>query len=521
MTAEERLIRYYKDAYKKLIEKLLKLPPGASWERYYKRLLKEIEATVAKLNKAAANELAELVKKAYTAAEAKALRALPGGPFGGLNREAMRLVAENAVDELVEANRFFGRRLADNIRKIGLDATAEKLATAQTVREARRRIIEMMASEGLTAMVDSAGRSHRLDSYAELVARTTTREATNTATMETGRQLGYDLVKISTHYPTCEVCAPVQGRVFSVSGKDKRFPALSDVPGYDKGFKTIHPNCRHVLTITVEALWTDEERAKYLADARKPIRGDTRTQSEIDRYNAMQAEKRVRWQDRRQWEKYRARLGDNVPKTFSGFRNMKKSRSQNWRLLEAQYKDMQYYDKAVRNEPDITKIISETAENLGLGTAGLEYRVKSKDSYLRKIRSNFSPDGNTYEIKDILRYTFIAGPNDLVDKTFLAIDELEKMGYTTIEIKNSWNDEQNPYKGINTVVKAPNGQKFEIQYHTPESVKLKDGSLHAIYEKARLLDPKSEEFLRLTDEMFKLSSVLTVPDGIWRIRNKR
>ncbi len=323
MTAEERLIKYYKDSYEKLLEKLSKLPPGASWKYYYKRLLKEIEKTVKELNVTAARELTEMVQKAYSAAEAKTLSALPGGPFGGLNREAMWLVAENAVDELANANRYFGRHMDDSIRQIGLDAIAEKLSTAQTVREARQRIIEMMADRGFTAMVDSTGRRHRLDSYAELVARTTTREATNTATTETGTQLGYDLVKFSSHYPTCEVCAPIQGRVFSISGKDKRFPALSNVPGFDKGFKTIHPNCRHVLVITVEALWTDEERERYLAEASMPIRGDTRTQAEVDRYNSMQAEKRDRWQDRRQWEKYRTKYPEYCQKTLSTFRQDK------------------------------------------------------------------------------------------------------------------------------------------------------------------------------------------------------
>lgn len=323
MTPEERLVAYYKNSYARLIKKIADMPPGAAWEGFYKRLLKEIEKTVADLNMAAAKDLTELVKKAYTESEVKALNAIQAGPFGGLNRKAMWLVAENAVDDLTNANQFFGRHLTDIIRQIGLDATAEKLSSGQTVREAKKRIVERMYTNGLTAMVDSAGRAHRLDSYAELVARTTTREATNTATMETGRQLGYDLVKFTTHYPTCEVCAPVQGRVFSVSGKDKRFPALSSVPGFDKGFKTIHPNCRHVLVVTVEALWTAEERERYLADAQMPVRGDTRAQAEIEKYNALQAVKRERWQDRRQWEKYRAQYPDYCHKTFASFRQDK------------------------------------------------------------------------------------------------------------------------------------------------------------------------------------------------------
>jgi hypothetical protein len=349
MTAAERLVKYYKDAYKRLLKKISELPPGSGWQRYYRRLVREIEKEVAKLDGEAAKQLAELVKKTYSAAEAKALSDIQAGPFGGLNRSAMRLIAENAVDQMVEANHYFGRHLADAIRQIGLDAIAEKLSAGQTVREARKRLIERLQSDGMTTVSGGAGRKYRLESYAELVARTTTREATNTATTSTGEQLGYDLVKFSTHYPTCEVCAPIQGRVFSISGKDTRFPALSEVPGFDKGFKTIHPNCRHVLVLTVEALWTDAEREKYLADAGKPLRGDTRTQQEVDAYNATQAEKRDRWQDRRQWEKYRAALGDDAPKTFSAFRAVKRADGESWAELQGTYKDVSWQLKCQKN----------------------------------------------------------------------------------------------------------------------------------------------------------------------------
>jgi len=340
MTAQDRLLKYYKDAFEQLLRKISSAP-GADWNRYYKRLLKEIEKAVAELDKAAAMELAEITQKAYSAAEAKALAAIQeaAGPFGGkLNRNVIQLIAENAVDEMVSANHYFGRRLADNIRQIGLDAIAEKTATAQTVRKAQKRIIQRLKADGMTSVTGDAGKQYRLDSYAELVARTTTREATNTGTTNTAEQLGYDLVKFSSHYPTCEVCAPIQDRVFSISGKDPRFPPLSSVPGFDKGFKTVHPHCRHVLVITIEALWTPEERARYLADAGKPVRGDTRTQQEVDRYNAMQAEKRDRRQDRRQYDKYRALLGDDAPKTFSAFRAIKQADDTKWKLMQRDYK---------------------------------------------------------------------------------------------------------------------------------------------------------------------------------------
>ncbi|MEL7571314.1 MAG: head morphogenesis protein, partial [Eubacteriaceae bacterium] len=91
-------------------------------------------------------------------------------------------------------------------------------------------------------------------------------------------------------------------------------------------------------------------------------------------------------------------------------------------------------------------------------------------------------------------------------------------GYTTINIYNTWNYEFYPYKGINTVVKTPDGIVFELQYHTPESYKLKNGELHKLYEKQRLLeDTSSDEYIELNNKMIELSNILTKPIGIERI----
>ena len=519
MTVQDRLLKRYKKSFEELLKRIESKEARGVWAGYEKQLLREIQKAVKELDASASKDLEQLVKEAYIASEENALRAVSARIGRGLNRNAMQLVMENAIDTMVEANHYFGRHAQDRIRKIGLDAIAEKLSMGQTVREAQRRILETLQAEGMQIKVGTSGRTMQLDKYAELVARTTTREATNTAMTSTGEQLGYDLVKFSTHYPTCEVCALIQGRVFSISGKDKRFPALSSVPGFDKGFKTIHPHCRHVLVITVEALWTDEERAKYLEDAMKPVRdGDTRSQAEVEAYNSAQAKKREQWQDRRQYAQYQTKLGEAAPKTFASFRSIKTANGKAWGILEAQNRGMVYYDRAVKNEPEITAAVKDIAGQVGMEPSGLEFRIKSKESYLRKIKSNYSPDGNEYEIKDILRYTYTAPPGALADKTMQSLDTFKKMGYTVDEVKNTWLAKNAAYRGINTVITAPGGQKFELQFHTPESFDLKDGELHQLYEKARVMDPDSEEYISLQKQMRNLSGKLTVPPGIERVK---
>ena len=149
--------------------------------------------------------------------------------------------------------------------------------------------------------------------------------------------------------------------------------------------------------------------------------------------------------------------------------------------------------------------------------AGIEYRIKSKESYLRKIRSNYNPNGNEYEVKDILRYTYTASSDKLTEVTLKAIESYRNMGYNTDAIKNYWLNKRNPYNGINTIVKATNGQKFELQYHTPESYSVKD-AMHGLYEKWRVLDKSSLEAVELRKQMNQMSSCLEIPHNISEVK---
>jgi hypothetical protein len=61
-----------------------------------------------------------------------------------------------------------------------------------------------------------------------------------------------------------------------------------------------------------------------------------------------------------------------------------------------------------------------------------------------------------------------------------------------LNIYSYWNNNRNPYKDVNCVFLSPHGQRFEVQFHTPESFKLKNGDLHKLYEEYRLDSTTSE-----------------------------
>lgn len=176
------------------------------------------------------------------------------------------------------------------------------------------------------------------------------------------------------------------------------------------------------------------------------------------------------------------------------------------------------YEKALVNEEEITSAVKKVGESVGLNPYGLENRIKSKRRYLEKLENNI--ESGKKEINDVLRYTLgTDNPRMLIKKMNQAFDSFSKLGYNTVVLKNTWVDHNNPYKGINSVVVAPNGQKFEVQYHTKESFEIKE-RMHGLYEKARRIDDKnSEQYLALQDEMIEMSKALTIPDGIERIES--
>lgn len=330
------------------------------------------------------------------------------------------------------------------------------------------------------------------------------------------KSLGVEEYKVvaTLDLKTSSVCRSMDGKVFKMS--DYKIGVTAN---------PFHPNCR-----STTAPYFEDSKGQRAAE--NPVTGKevyvdkNMTYPEwYDKYvkenpEAVLKEKKLKnaGTDKKQYDYYKQRLGEeNLPKTFDEFQDIKYTDTTEYGILKSQVKGMTYYDKAILNEPDITAQVKKVAESTGMETMGLEYRIKGKDSYLRKIRSNYSPTGNEYEVKDIVRYTYTAPPDELTEKALKAIDTHKDLGYNTIEVKNYWLNKHNPYNGINTTISTPDGQRFELQYHTLESYEVKD-KMHSDYEKWRLMDKSLDEAQELRKTMFMQSTGMTVPKNIEKVR---
>jgi hypothetical protein len=77
--------------------------------------------------------------------------------------------------------------------------------------------------------------------------------------------------------------------------------------------------------------------------------------------------------------------------------------------------------------------------------------------------------------------------------------------------KNSWDAAE--YKGINTRWVTQEGQRFEVQFHTPDSFHAKQYVTHGAYERIR--NPLTTDTEREELEAFQreVCSRIQVPDG--------
>jgi hypothetical protein len=173
-----------------------------------------------------------------------------------------------------------------------------------------------------------------------------------------------------------------------------------------------------------------------------------------------------------------------------------------------------------RVERSITADIrtTERENTYGCWLEGFKNRLKGDDRLKEKVAEGLAtadPDARPEEIisqiPDAIRYTF-CGRLETYTRAYYDIKgRLENLGYEMYQSKNLWDDAE--YKGINTRWVTPEGQRFEIQFHTPESFHAKQYVTHRAYERLRNPLTRDAERPALEDFQRDVSAWIQVPVG--------
>lgn len=226
--------------------------------------------------------------------------ALTGGLAGALN-EAYNETAQKAAvqaakqigEDALEVK--FSKARLDNVLQIIHSGSVtdfcavlthkmgEQVVTA--LRAAVMEVLRRQAVEGLSAaeankelqaawarvandantykFVDRGGRVWENARYFQMLVRTNSWRIWREIYLDTIASMGEDLVRISSDSgpEQCKVCKAWEGRILSVSGKDKRFPSYQDA----RAAGVFHPNCTHRLQAVLEGL-TDDDLEEQAAE---------------------------------------------------------------------------------------------------------------------------------------------------------------------------------------------------------------------------------------------------------------
>jgi hypothetical protein len=182
-------------------------------------------------------------------------------------------------------------------------------------------------------------------------------------------------------------------------------------------------------------------------------------------------------------------------------------------------------EQVARAEGGISEDIKQAASDCSRPTwlGGFEFRLKSAERIREKVAGKLEaePDRSLAEIvrtiPDAIRYTFCFDSTNYTSGFADIKDKLEASGYEMYYTKNFWLNTE--YKGVNTRWITPEGQRFEVQFHTAESFHAKQEATHLAYERIRDPGTSDHERSELQEFQREVSGWVPVPLGAQDIAN--
>ena len=175
--------------------------------------------------------------------------------------------------------------------------------------------------------------------------------------------------------------------------------------------------------------------------------------------------------------------------------------------------------QAAAAEPAVTAALVRLAQGAGGELVKLEHRLKTEASAVRKVRLQLheTPSAHPEDVtlQDMLRYTMAlpdTPPGNYVRAVHEVLAVLEAEGHEVVTIKNYWPTGDN-YSGVNSVLKTQDGLPWELQFHTPESLKVQADTRDE-YEELRQEGTPEARKRALFDAMTAAWDEVPLPVGV-------
>jgi hypothetical protein len=169
-----------------------------------------------------------------------------------------------------------------------------------------------------------------------------------------------------------------------------------------------------------------------------------------------------------------------------------------------------------RLSADAQAIEQENKDTYGGWLEGFEQRIKGEDRLEEKVTEQAAAEKDQSasevlgRIPDVIRYTYCLKSDNYTAGYYDIKERFESRGHEMHYSKNYWTNPE--YKGVNTRWETPEGQRFEVQFHTPDSFHAKHHVTHFAYERIRNSTSRAE-LRELHAFQREVSSWIQIPDG--------
>lgn len=263
-SASQVLAGYYRTAAKQLAAIVIDPPGGTENGRSYRRAraadqLNQVRRIQRKLDQLVSAWTGEAITMAYRAGRDLGRRQVieagvridptKEGSFALVGARSAAVFAADTFETLKAASKGMTERVESVLRKtadVGLSRADLNTILAggvitgqprQTIRTLREELRAINGDKVTVVGKDGVGRDYDVGYYAEMVARTQTRQATVVARHERLQEADLDLVMVIGRVSD-NFCSAYLGMVFSLSGKSDKYPSIDEIDG-----PPFHPNC--------------------------------------------------------------------------------------------------------------------------------------------------------------------------------------------------------------------------------------------------------------------------------------
>lgn len=201
---------------------------------------------------------------------AEDLNVKAGKPVKNSVINSLEAYTSQAISDLNLINTTLPKSIQKTYKSIIEQSVAEVVAGTKSSDKAIRDTIMKWQKKNFTGFVDKGGREWRADAYARAIIKTTTFSVYNEMRTAPAKEMGVDTYYYSKKATAREACAPLQGKIVTIEGKEHtekgvKVYALKDY-GYGTAGGCLGVHCGHYLTPFIVGVNELPDDPEYLKD---------------------------------------------------------------------------------------------------------------------------------------------------------------------------------------------------------------------------------------------------------------